>query len=67
MKLNVNYRLTYQIYYNRIKLDVPDDYKDLSLILQDCRFQIQKQECARVVAMYIDKSDIKKFKIIEDV
>ena len=67
MKLNVNYRLTLQIYYNRVKLDVCDDYKELSLILQDCRFQIQKQEGERVVAMYIDKSDIKKFKIIEDV
>lgn len=63
MKVRVNYRLYLKIFYDRIDLEIPDEYDHIDLIEQYCKFKIQKEVKQRVDCLYLDKRDRDKLGI----
>lgn len=64
MRLGVSYRFYLEIFYQRETIELESECCDMSFIKQQLTFLIQKKYNRRVVALYIDEKDIKKFKII---
>lgn len=63
MIVKMRYRLINQIYYNDYTIEISDDITDISFIIQQAKFELQKEFSKIVAGIFIQKSDIQKYRL----